>query len=69
MPRVVSACAAATVECSAAEMDEEALRDFRAAAALGSAFAKQQVVAMNPYAAMCNQMMSEVIKKVKTGQM
>ena len=51
------------------EQDEEAARDFTAAAALGGQFAKQQLVAMNPYAAMCNQMMSEVIKKVKTGEM
>ena len=45
-----------------------ALEDFRAAAGLGSKFAKQMVVAMNPYAALCNQMLGEVMSKLHTGQ-
>ncbi|XP_069119133.1 tetratricopeptide repeat protein 36 homolog [Argopecten irradians] len=49
--------------------DEKALEDFKKAGALGGQFAKQQVVAMNPYAALCNQMLSEVMKKVKSGEM
>ncbi|XP_060073370.1 tetratricopeptide repeat protein 36 homolog [Ylistrum balloti] len=49
--------------------DEKALEDFKRAAALGGQFAKQQVVAMNPYAALCNQMLSEVMRKVKGGEM
>merc|ERR1740124_1207813 len=35
---------------------ELALTDFDAASKLGNVFAKSQVVAMNPYAALCNQM-------------
>ena len=31
--------------------------DFRAAAALGSGFAKSKLVELNPYAAMCNAML------------
>ncbi|XP_033763281.1 tetratricopeptide repeat protein 36-like [Pecten maximus] len=49
--------------------DEKALEDFKRAAALGGQFARQQVVAMNPYAALCNQMLSEVFRKVKSGEM
>ncbi|XP_021342512.1 tetratricopeptide repeat protein 36 homolog [Mizuhopecten yessoensis] len=48
--------------------EEKALEDFKRAGALGGQFAKQQVVAMNPYAALCNQMLSEVMRKVKTGE-
>ncbi|XP_078615910.1 tetratricopeptide repeat protein 36-like [Branchiostoma floridae x Branchiostoma japonicum] len=48
--------------------DEEALEDFKKAACLGSEFAKTQVVAMNPYAALCNQMLREVIGKLKRGE-
>ncbi|XP_013381584.1 tetratricopeptide repeat protein 36-like [Lingula anatina] len=48
--------------------DEGALADFKAAADLGSQFAKHQLVIMNPYAAMCNQMLSEVIGKLKKGE-
>jgi len=45
------------------------LEDFKSAAKLGGQFAKQQVIAMNPYAALCNQMLSEVMHKVRTGEM
>uniref|UniRef100_A0A8R1HNA9 TPR_REGION domain-containing protein n=1 Tax=Caenorhabditis japonica TaxID=281687 RepID=A0A8R1HNA9_CAEJA len=48
--------------------DEKARADFAAAAELGSSFAKMQLVALNPYAAMCNKMLAEVFEKVKTGK-
>ncbi|TNN69724.1 Tetratricopeptide repeat protein 36 [Liparis tanakae] len=44
---------------------EEARADFEEAAALGSEFARQQAVALNPYAALCNTMLSEVINKLR----
>jgi hypothetical protein len=37
--------------------DEAALEDFKAAAGLGSGYAKSMLVEMNPYAAMCNAML------------
>lgn len=48
--------------------DEDALADFKRAANLGSSFARAQVVQLNPYAAMCNQMLSEVIGKLRAGE-
>ncbi|XP_070560554.1 tetratricopeptide repeat protein 36 homolog isoform X2 [Ptychodera flava] len=48
--------------------NELALEDFKKAADLGSAFAKSQVVQMNPYAAMCNKMLAEVMTKLKNGE-
>ena len=48
--------------------DEGALEDFKAAAKLGSRFAGKQVVAMNPYAALCNQMLSEAFGKLRRGE-
>ncbi|KAJ8405916.1 hypothetical protein AAFF_G00313530 [Aldrovandia affinis] len=45
--------------------DEEARADFEQAAALGSKFAQQQAVLLNPYAALCNRMLSEVINKLR----
>lgn len=45
--------------------DEDAAReDFKRAASLGSAFAKNQLVELNPYAAMCNQMLKEAFLKM-----
>ncbi|KAL2095712.1 hypothetical protein ACEWY4_007860 [Coilia grayii] len=44
---------------------EEARQDFTRAAALGSKFAQQQAVLLNPYAALCNRMLSEVIGKLR----
>ncbi|XP_069017594.1 tetratricopeptide repeat protein 36 [Embiotoca jacksoni] len=44
---------------------EEAKADFEKAAALGSEFARQQVVVLNPYAALCNKMLAEVINKLR----
>ena len=48
--------------------DEGALDDFKAAAKLGSKFAQRQVVAMNPYSALCNQMLSEAFGKLRRGE-
>jgi hypothetical protein len=47
-----------------------AFEDFKAAAKLGGRFARKQVVAMNPYAALCNQMLmiSETFKKLRRGE-
>ncbi|XP_063166932.1 tetratricopeptide repeat protein 36 [Candoia aspera] len=44
--------------------EEAARKCFEQAAGLGSTFARRQLVLMNPYAALCNQMLSEVIKKL-----
>ncbi|XP_016377187.1 tetratricopeptide repeat protein 36-like [Sinocyclocheilus rhinocerous] len=49
--------------------DEEARVDFEKAAALGSEFARQQAVILNPYTALCNRMMSEVINKLRNPEM
>ena len=48
--------------------DEGALEDFKTAAKLGSRFAGKQVVAMNPYAALYNQMLSEAFGKLRRGE-
>ncbi|CAL8374899.1 tetratricopeptide repeat protein 36 [Gadus morhua] len=48
-----------------AQRDEDARGDFEKAAALGSEFARQQAVALNPYAALCNRMLTEVINKLR----
>ncbi|XP_029922961.1 tetratricopeptide repeat protein 36 [Myripristis murdjan] len=45
--------------------DDEARADFEKAAALGSEFARQQAIVLNPYAALCNRMLSEVINKLR----
>uniref|UniRef100_A0A914HGS5 Tetratricopeptide repeat protein 36 n=1 Tax=Globodera rostochiensis TaxID=31243 RepID=A0A914HGS5_GLORO len=46
---------------------EEAMAkaDFEQAAKLGSTFAKNQLIAMNPYAAMCNKMLGEMMSKFR----
>jgi hypothetical protein len=44
--------------------DEEAKDDFNESAKLGSKFARQQLIEMNPYSQLCNQMLSEVMKKL-----
>ncbi|XP_046390252.1 tetratricopeptide repeat protein 36 isoform X1 [Ischnura elegans] len=48
--------------------DEEAKKDFEDAAALGSEFAKSQLVEMNPYAALCNKMLHDVFSKLQRGE-
>ncbi|KAG8036242.1 hypothetical protein G9C98_004822 [Cotesia typhae] len=42
---------------------DEAKRDFEIAAKNGSAFARNQLVDLNPYAAMCNAMLKEITSK------
>ncbi|XP_070159867.1 tetratricopeptide repeat protein 36-like isoform X2 [Polyergus mexicanus] len=43
--------------------NDEAKKDFVRAAKAGSNFAKSQLVALNPYAAMCNAMLREITSK------
>ncbi|MBN3303247.1 TTC36 protein, partial [Amia calva] len=45
--------------------DEEARHDFARAAELGSAFARHQAALLNPYAALCNRMLAQVIHKLR----
>ena len=45
--------------------NDKARADFERAAAMGSEFARQQAVVLNPYAALCNRMLSEVINKLR----
>ncbi|KAL4705913.1 hypothetical protein ACJJTC_017495 [Scirpophaga incertulas] len=45
--------------------DDSARQDFAMAAELGSGFAKKQVVELNPYAALCNKMLSQVLNGEK----
>eukprot|EP00112_Aurelia_sp_Birch-Aquarium-sp1_P007557 Seg1823.11 transcript_id=Seg1823.11/GoldUCD/mRNA.D3Y31 product="Tetratricopeptide repeat protein 36" protein_id=Seg1823.11/GoldUCD/D3Y31 len=47
--------------------NEGAYHDFKRAACLGNSFAKSQAVQMNPYAALCNQMLSQAVDKLKRG--
>ncbi|KAL0268421.1 UNVERIFIED_CONTAM: hypothetical protein PYX00_010374 [Menopon gallinae] len=47
--------------------DEKALTDFKNAADLGSSFAKMALIQMNPYAALCNQMLAQVMEKLQNG--
>lgn len=47
--------------------DDEAKVDFEKAAQLGSAFAKSALASMNPYAAMCNQMLKNVFNALENG--
>lgn len=48
--------------------DEKAVEDFKKGAALGNAFAKSMVVQMNPYAALCNKMLSQAINMLQQGE-
>ncbi|KAM9481239.1 tetratricopeptide repeat protein 36 [Clarias gariepinus] len=48
-----------------ADRVDDARADFEQAAALGSNFARQQAVILNPYAALCNRMLSEVISNLR----
>ncbi|NXV35820.1 TTC36 protein, partial [Rissa tridactyla] len=45
--------------------DEEARRDFERAARLGSGFARRQLVLLNPYSALCNQMLCEMLGRLR----
>lgn len=42
--------------------------DFQRAASLGNEFAKQQVVKLNPYAALCNSMLNQMFAKLRNGE-
>ncbi|KAG4074987.1 hypothetical protein HA402_014566 [Bradysia odoriphaga] len=44
---------------------DEAKLDFTEAVKLGSKFAKSQLIEINPYAALCNQMLREAFDKLK----
>ncbi|XP_069643959.1 tetratricopeptide repeat protein 36 [Haliaeetus albicilla] len=44
---------------------EDARRDFERAARLGSAFARRQLVLLNPYSALCNQMLCEMLGRLR----
>ncbi|XP_072283461.1 forkhead box protein R1 isoform X1 [Pyxicephalus adspersus] len=44
--------------------EEAAKNDFLLAANQGSEFAKQQLVVLNPYAALCNRMLRDMIQKL-----
>lgn len=48
--------------------EKDAKSDFEAAAKLGSRFAKAQLVQMNPYAAMCNKMLKEMMTRLQNGE-
>lgn len=48
--------------------EESATKDFQLAAKLGSTFAKAQLVQLNPYAAMCNKMLHDVMMKLRAGE-
>ncbi|KAH8419505.1 hypothetical protein KR222_000371 [Zaprionus bogoriensis] len=44
---------------------DAARADFEAAAQLGSKFAREQLVEINPFAALCNQMLRQVFEQLK----
>ncbi|XP_065273519.1 tetratricopeptide repeat protein 36 [Emys orbicularis] len=45
--------------------EDDARQDFEQGARLGSAFARHQLVLMNPYSALCNQMLLEMMRKLQ----
>ena len=44
------------------------IEDMKKSAELGNEFAKSMVVQLNPYAALCNKMLKDMIDKVRSGQ-
>ncbi|KAJ8923318.1 hypothetical protein NQ315_001876 [Exocentrus adspersus] len=48
-----------------ADRTDEARTDFEIAAKMGSRFAKGQLIELNPYAALCNQMLQRVMDTLK----
>jgi hypothetical protein len=44
------------------------LEDLKRASNLGSQFAKTRLIELNPYAAMCNAMMTEMMTKIRRGE-
>ncbi|KAL3320771.1 Tetratricopeptide repeat protein 36 [Cichlidogyrus casuarinus] len=51
----------------AAGEQEKALESFKKAASMGDAFAKKQLVQLNPYAALCNKYIGDLLKKAMQG--
>lgn len=49
------------------EKDKLAEEDFKKAAEMGSGFARAQLTHMNPYAALCNQMLNKVMSQYRKG--
>ena len=47
--------------------NDDARKDFEKASQMGSGFAKSALTAMNPYAAMCNQMLKNVFHALEEG--
>ncbi|XP_074071276.1 tetratricopeptide repeat protein 36 [Macrotis lagotis] len=45
--------------------DRDAARDFQRAARLGSPFARRQLVQLNPYAALCNRMLADMMRQLQ----
>lgn len=45
--------------------EEDARQDFERAARLGSSFARRQLVLLNPYSALCNQMLCEMLGRLR----
>uniref|UniRef100_A0A2K6TH73 Tetratricopeptide repeat protein 36 n=1 Tax=Saimiri boliviensis boliviensis TaxID=39432 RepID=A0A2K6TH73_SAIBB len=45
--------------------DDDARRDFERAARLGSPFARRQLVLLNPYAALCNRMLADMMGQLR----
>ncbi|NXU52073.1 TTC36 protein, partial [Turnix velox] len=45
--------------------EDEARSDFERAARLGSAFARSQLVLLNPYSALCNQMLGQMLQQLR----
>lgn len=45
--------------------DDDARSDFERAARLGSQFARRQLVQLNPYAALCNRMLADVMGQLR----
>jgi len=48
--------------------EKGSLEDLKKASHLGSEFAKTRLIALNPYAAMCNAMMTEMMTKIRRGE-
>ncbi|XP_055963634.1 tetratricopeptide repeat protein 36 isoform X2 [Sorex fumeus] len=46
--------------------DDDARRDFERAAQLGSPFARRQLVLLNPYAALCNRMLADMMGQLRS---
>lgn len=48
--------------------ENAALEDFKKGARMGNSFAKSQIVEVNSYAALCNQMLAQAIDKLRRGE-